>query len=131
MSRSTKLMDVQKEKTRMEVAQINGWGKYIHMKYDGSGALAPNIDLDARLDAEELGCILMHPVKKVEVHKTNRTTFGVDFGTRNSMVAMQSTTDDISYPFHVKDSMDGGAKLQMKIIPGIDKKLFTEFTNLS
>lgn len=128
-ARSTMIMDAvieDKDKTRMEIAKIKGWGQYIHMKYDGSNRIAPNHAVDSAWDGQELGCIIMKPAEPTRVSKGMKATVGVDFGTRNSMIAIQTEQmTDVIFPFH------GTTNLQQIIIPGMQDAAFTDFTNLS
>lgn len=125
--RSTVIIDKQEDsvKTRMEIAKINGWGRYIHMVYDGSGQFAPNIPADFPWDGKELGCILMEPASPTIVNQNMEATVGVDFGTRNSIIAIKNAMGNVSYPFH------GDEELQKIIIPNMPEKAFRNFSNLS
>ncbi len=68
----------------------------------------------------------MHPAEECVVSKKNKPVFGVDFGTRNSIVSMKpQNTGGITFPFH------GGTDLQQTIIPGLNGKEFRDLTNLS
>ncbi|WP_295218021.1 hypothetical protein [Ruminococcus sp.] len=127
--RSTKIMDAVNEdskKIRMEIAKNNGWGQYIHMKYDGSNRIAPSHDIDVAWDGKELGCIIMKPANEIKVSRTSRAIVGVDFGTRNSIIAInRQLKQGVVFPFH------GQTKLQQIIIPGMQESEFMDFSNLS
>ncbi len=126
--RSTKIMDSMEvnEQTRMEVAKVSGWGHYIHMKYDGSNTVAPTKPVDSQWNGKELGCIIMKPAPTKEVDSTRNATVGVDFGTRNSIVAIYPDgVTAVSFPYH------GHQELQKIVIPGMDDVAFKDFSNLS
>ncbi|MBR7083856.1 MAG: hypothetical protein IKI37_01575, partial [Oscillospiraceae bacterium] len=121
-SRSTKPMDHQAEVNRCEImlATSDIWGRYIHMVYNGKNGTGPDISLDGK----EFGCIIMKNPQPCAVNYTTEAKVGVDFGTRNSIIALKPAVGGISYPYH------GEAELQSTIIPGIPKKNFNMTSNL-
>ena len=125
--RSTLVMEAAKEKRkRMEIAKVNGWGTYIHMKYDGSNQFAPSQPVDGEWNGQELGCIIMKPAEPTIVAANQEATVGVDFGTRNSMIAIRTMTKTgFTFPYH------GRIELQKIIIPGMSEEDFYDFSNLS
>ncbi|MBR3631412.1 MAG: hypothetical protein IKN55_13205 [Oscillospiraceae bacterium] len=112
------------EQKEMKVGTVNGWGRYIHMTYDGSADEAPPQEIDSRLDGKEFGCIIMEPASQVTVSAGMTATVGVDFGTRNSIIAMQAGgAMGTAYPYH------GNKDLQQIIIPNMMREEFEELSN--
>ena len=94
------------------------------MTYDGSAAEAPPQAIDSRLDGKEFGCIIMEPAEEVTVSAGMSATVGVDFGTRNSIIAMQAGgAMGTAYPYH------GKKELQQIIIPNMIREEFEELSN--
>ena len=120
--RSTKPMDHQAEMNRYEImlATSDVWGRYIHMVYNGKNGTGPDISLDGK----EFGCIIMKNPTRCAVNYATDAKVGVDFGTRNSIIALKPAVGGISYPYH------GDEELQSTIIPGIPKKDFMMTSNL-
>lgn len=125
--RSTLIMEKSKEedsKYVMGIAKVNGWGTYIHMKYDGSSNLAANLPIDSKLNGQELGCIMMHPAEKTPVSADQTAVVGVDFGTRNSIISIRTPSTGYTFPYH-------GKVKQKVIVPGMADVTFNTFSNLS
>lgn len=126
-ARSTKFMLSLEEDQiiEMKVGTVTGWGKYIHMKYDGSADVAPPQAIDSKLDGQEFGCIIMMPAPEKKVSAKMTATVGVDFGTRNSIIAIQPAgAMNTKFPYH------GKQKLQQIIVPEMSQVRFDELSNL-
>ncbi|MCR4645532.1 MAG: hypothetical protein K5695_09025 [Oscillospiraceae bacterium] len=122
--RKSKLPQLSTEEKEMKVGTVNGWGRYIHMTYDGSADVAPAQAIDTILDKKEFGCIIMDLPTPVPVSANMTATVGVDFGTRNSIIALQSNgMVRTIFPYH------GNRELQQVIIPNMFHDEFNELSN--
>ena len=123
--RKSKLKQPVDEEKEMKVGTVTGWGRYIHMTYDGSADVAPPQAIDSKLNGKEFGCIIMDPAKevKVSIDVGMSATVGVDFGTRNSIIAMKAGANDVAYPYH------GSGDLQQIIIPNTFHEVFDQLSN--
>ncbi|MBP0972815.1 MAG: hypothetical protein J5851_02805 [Oscillospiraceae bacterium] len=123
-TRKSKLPQLNNEEKEMKVGTVNGWGRYIHMTYDGSGDDAPPQTIDTVLDKKEFGCIIMDLPEPVTVSANMTSHVGVDFGTRNSIIALKADgMMETIFPYH------GSRELQQIIIPNMFHEVFDELSN--
>lgn len=122
----------------IQVVKRNYWTTYIHMVYDPDAtvydpnyidttgnATASREQVDNKWAGQELGCLLMKKPPKRNVNKSITATVGVDFGTRNSIIAIKKPGMTPTFEFHGPD------RLLQIIIPTSTENDFNAFTNLS
>ena len=122
--RKSRLPQLDNEPKEMKVGTVYGWGRYIHMTYDGSADTAPTQKIDETLNGKEFGCIIMDLPAPVKVRRTMTARVGVDFGTRNTIIALKADgMEGTIFPYH------GSNELQQIIIPSMFRDLFDELSN--